>query len=186
MDKKSERCLVYQICSLVILASCLTACNPITASDERWLVMPDRAGNRITVTVVDHTAVLDIYSERGLGRADVRWVAGDYPAQILLRLHLRGLEELRFSYATTTITLSLSSTGDGGARQQYVSGAAPEPAQPSAPDSPYWMKTTIKGQPAQAQNPMPLTTGWIEVALPPHFLQERYTGFTLQWVDFYR
>jgi len=186
MYKKPERRLAHQICILMILASCLTACHPITASDERWLVTPDRAGNRITVKVVDQTALLDIYSERGLGRADVRWAGGDYPARILLRLHLRGLEELRFTYATTTITLALPSTGDSGVRQQYVAGAAPGLAQPVASDSPYWMKTTIKGQPAQAQNPLPLTTGWIEVELPPHFLQERYTGFTLQWVDFYR
>ena len=187
MRRKSGRLLLYHFGRLLLLAVCLAACTAISAGDQQWLVTPDRAGNQVTVESADRTALLDIYSESGIGRASVRWVAGSYPAHILLRLHLRGLEELRVAYAETVITLSIPSSGEF-AVHQYQTTAGPTPQQPQriASDSPYWMKTTIVGQTVGTQNPIPLTDGWIEVELPQHFLQGRYTEFAVQWIDFYR
>lgn len=164
---------IYQYAILVMLAVCLAGCAMIAANDGHWLVMPDQAGNRLAVTTIDHTAVLDIFSERGIGRANVQWLGGDYPAHILLRLHLRGLEELRFTYATTTLTLSMPSTGASTPQQAVMTTSASGQAEPVTPASPYWMKTAV-------------TNGWIEVELPPAFVQGRYTRFAVQWVDFFR
>jgi hypothetical protein len=187
MYNKTARHLLHRVCILLMLAACLAACTMLTAGDQQWLAIPDRPGNRITATMIDGATVLDIYSEGGIGGAFVQWVAGDYLARIVLRLHLRGLEDLRLAYATTAITVSIPSTGGFAVRQAYATaGAAPGQSHAITPDSPYWMKTAIVGQTERAQNPIPLTSGWIEVELPPHFLQGRYTGFTIQWIDFYR
>ena len=172
MCKRYERYLIDRLVILVMLASWLTACAMRTAGDERWLVIPDQTNNQIRLTTVDQATVFDIFSERGIGRANVQWMSGDYPARILLRFHLRGLEELRVTYAATTITLSIPSTGAGNVQQQ-VTTATPGENQPVTPTSPYWMKTVV-------------TADWIEVELPPTFLQGRYTGFTVQWIDFFR
>ncbi len=172
MHKRSARYLIYQLVILVIVAFCLAACAMRTAGAGRWLVIPDQASNQLELTTIDQATVVDVFSERGIGRANVQWLGGDYPARLFLRFHLRGLEELRFTYATTTITLSISST-DAGNVQQEVTTSAPGEAQPVTPTSPYWMKTLV-------------TADWIEVELPPAFLQARHTGFTVQWIDFFR
>jgi len=172
MRKRCERYLIDRLVILVMLAFCLTACAVHTAGAGRWLVIPDQTNNQLRLTTVDQATVLDILSERGIGRANVQWIGGDYPARILLRFHLRGLEELRFTYATTTITLSIPSTGAENVQQQ-VATSAPGENQPVIPTSPYWMKTVV-------------TADWIEVEPPPAFLQGRHAGFTVQWIDFFR
>jgi len=187
MERKSERLLFPLFCITVLLALCLAGCAPLGAGDPQFLVTLDGADNQMTVTSADRTALLDVYSASGLGRASVRWVAGSYPAHIRLRLHLRGLEELRVTYAATVITLSIPSSGEFAVRQeQAAAGPAPQQAHSISSDSPYWMKTAIVGQTVSRQNPIPLTDGWIEVELPQHFFRGRYTEFAIQWVDFYR
>jgi hypothetical protein len=55
-----------------------------------------------------------------------------------------------------------------------------------AAESPYWMKTQLIAERVPSPAPIPLTDGYIEVELPPHFLRNQERAFTIEWIDFYR
>lgn len=185
MHKKLKHFSIPQVCLLLLLAGCLTACTILVAEDGPLaLAAIADHDDRITWTVVEKNATFDIYSPSGIGRATVRWLAGDYPERVVLRFHLKGLEELRFTYATTIVTVSVASTG-GSVVQQQVARDAGE-MQAITADSPYWMQTKLVAEHAPSSPSIPLSAGYIEVELPPHFLRTRQTAFAIAWIDFYR
>jgi hypothetical protein len=170
-----------------VLTPLLTSCATLTSGNTVYWVAPEQADDRITLIVAGNTAFFDIYSPHGIGSASVRWLAGAYPEQILLRFHLQGLEELRFGYGSTMIELSIPSVGDGSTHQSVSSAqTGSSSAQVITPESRYWMETELVGGKAGAQKPIPLTDGWIEVQAPLDFIAARQPAFTIRWIDFYR
>src|SRR5262245_42454 len=64
----------------------------------------DRPDARVTVGADTGQAVVEIFSPSGIGGAEVEITSAALPQAIVLRLHLRGLEQLRFTYGDTTVT----------------------------------------------------------------------------------
>jgi hypothetical protein len=142
----------------------------------------DRPDARVTAGGDAQQAVVEVFSPSGIGGATVEITSPALPQAIVLRLHLRGLEQLRFTYGDTTVTASLASAGDNTTHQTYQ-GAGQE--QPIAEGSPYWMN--IRLVPAGASPAtIPLRDGYIEVAAPKDFLARGQAKFAIQWIDFYR
>ena len=168
-----------------LLALSLAACAIISADKDQLfmtaLAYPD---DHITLIAKEHTAIFDIDSPRGIGRAAVRQMAGSIPDRILLRFHLAGLEELRFAYDTTVVTVSVASIGDPLVFQEVTIDAG-EP-QAITLDSPYWMKTKLVSAQSPSANAIPLSDGYLEIEVPPDFLRTQSTAFLIEWVDFYR
>lgn len=169
-------------CSLFIV--CLSACTVLAADGRLAVVAVARHDDRITWAVAENTVRFDIYSTSGIGRAVVRMMAGQSPERIVLRFHLAGLEELRFVYDTTAISVAVASTGDHVIRQQVV--LATGEMQAIAPDSPYWMKTKLVLEQSPSPTPDSSIDGYIEVELPPSFLRSGQTAFSIEWIDFFR
>src|SRR5689334_15585107 len=103
-----------------ILAACavlaLSSCG--TASRERVTlnVVPNQPDTRIVVDADAERADIQIFSPRGIGGADAKFTSAALPRRVVMRFHLRGLEELRFTYGGITVTASLASVG-GALRQ---------------------------------------------------------------------
>jgi hypothetical protein len=74
---------------------------------------------RFKVEVENENAVIEIFSESGIGSAVIEVTSEALPAKIIMRFHLRGLEELRFGYAETVITASLASTNAQQIHQSF-------------------------------------------------------------------
>jgi hypothetical protein len=166
------------IAAAVALASCGSAGNGTVTLKAT----ADRPDARVVVGADGRQAVVEVFSPSGIGGAAVEITSAALPRTIMLRLHLRGLEELRFTYGDTTVSASISSAGDNAARQTYR-GAGQEQA--IAEGSPYWMHVRLVpagGSPAT----IPLQDGHIEVEAPKDFLSRGQTKFTIQWIDFYR
>lgn len=148
----------------------------ITPGDDRpapeLAVTGDKPGDRVAVTADPARAVLEIWSASGIGGARVDLVAGSMPPQVLLRLHLAGLEQLTFDYGDALVQLSVSSSD--GLVQQSVVQAGQESQITSA--SPYWMEVA---RPAAADAPFLVTS-------PPAFAASAADYFTVEWIDFYR
>jgi hypothetical protein len=162
-------------------------CTPVVEGGRLFIVMTDRPDNQVALTVADNTAYFDIESKSGIGEATVQWVAGSPLERIVLRFHLRGLEGLRLVYGDTAVYLSMSSVGGG----QVIQTVAPAHAQaaeesPITPESYNWLHTKIVPVSGQEQPSLPLENGHIEVQLPPRFLLEQHTSFSVRWIDFYR
>ncbi|MCL4859065.1 MAG: hypothetical protein KJZ93_06645 [Caldilineaceae bacterium] len=168
----------------LLLAASLAACGMLAADGKLAVVAVARDDDRITWAVSEDRVRFDIYSTSGIGRATVHMVADPYPAQIVLRFHLRGLEELRFVYQTTVISVAVASIGERAVHQQVALGEGE--AQTIAPDSPYWMKTTLGMDQPPSSNPGSSIDGYVDVELPSNFLQGEETTFSIAWIDFFR
>lgn len=126
--------------------------------------------NQISSRTENGTTVIDVRSPGGIGRAEIEFLSGNYPAEIILRLHVTGLEGFRLSYGTVTVSASASGTSDTVIQSLIQPGGAERTI---APSNPLWMDI----QPEQV---------YFEIKLPNAFTQEKPDSFSFEWVDFYR
>jgi hypothetical protein len=165
---------------LTLLAGCV-----LTIGDEMFFsIVTDRPDNEVDLTAEGATAIFEIASLGGIGQAHIRWLGGVEPERILLRLHLRGLEELRLTDGDTVRTVTIQST-NGGVRQS-IAAAGTLVERDITADDPLWLPTRIIA-PAANQGPViPLRDGYIEVELPPGVLSRTSPLLAVHWVDFFR
>ncbi|MGH7495815.1 MAG: hypothetical protein ACREOO_25945 [bacterium] len=172
----------HDLLSLLLLA----ACSSTPRGDIRFSIQPKRDDARLSVTAQGESALIDIFSASGIGGADLEITSPDLPRQILLRFHLRGLEELRFVYHDAVITASLSSTKEHQIHQSLNKvGATSTAARALASGDPQWLKIRIVPQ-AGAPAVLPLQQGYIEVEAPQSFITGAHRRMTIHWIDFYR
>jgi hypothetical protein len=180
MSRLHNTALVASCC--VVAAIALASCGSASGAAVALAATADRPDTRVTVSADAQQAIVDVSSPSGIGGASVAITSAVQPQKITLRLHLRGLEELHFTYGDTTISASISSTGDTAIHQTHR-GTGPERA--IAEGSPYWMQTRLVPV-GGASATIPLQDGYIEVEAPQDFLARGQTTFAIQWVDFYR
>ncbi len=157
------------------LTACASAPSTVTPGYRAVNLQP---GDSIKVDDATQDVTLEVTSERGIGKVDIVRT-GSPPKTLTINFHLKGLEELRWSWGDTTLIAHVSSN-DGGVREEVIqNGGQPVPVDST---SPYWAPVAIEGS-----NPkIPLQDGFFAVTAPPAFLQAAPQRFSLQWIDFYR
>lgn len=175
---------VYCRMLLVFLALVgLGACTAFRNRPPAFNIVTPKSSDRLTVNVTGAETALDIFSETGIGGAEVRLTAGSFPEKMLLRLHLKGLEELRVSYRDQTLLASVFSSGEREIRQSRgVARGDSLEWEILKPGSRYWMEIRI----VSGDSRIPLTEGYFEVQLPRFFREDKISRFSLRWIDFYR
>ena len=144
-------------------------------------VKTDREDAQISVVTEGNRGAIDVHSESGIGRGQVDLVSGQWPERLILRFHLSGLEGMQFHYGDTTVSVSVNSS-DHVIQSVTTSD---ENQRPISQESTQWMPVRIV-TPNGVAFTLPLADGVIEVEAPRDFLDGDFTGFTLEWVDFYR
>lgn len=163
-----------------------TACGSSQQNGIMVKVNTAKPDARFKVEVKNENALIEIFSKSGIGSATIELTSDAVPKKMTLRFHLRGLEELRFGYDETAITVSLSSTDARQIRQSFSrAGERPVKETAIAADSPYWMKLRVVVH-GGARGTLPLQNGYIEAEAPEDFLKGGYRRATIQWIDFYR
>jgi len=152
---------------MLCVAVAVTACTG--NQPPRFNAAADK-DNQLSLNVENETAVIDVQSPGGIGQADIEFLSGSYPAQIILRLHIKKLEGFKLTYARTTVSASSSGMSDT-VTQSLIQPDGSERA--LTPSSPLWMDI----QPEQE---------YLEITLPAALTQEEPESFSFQWVDFYR
>lgn len=169
--------------ALGIVASIeLAACAVSTQSPAALKATPTQGNPQIVFSITSSTAIIDIMSPTGIGGAAIEKTGGQWPLKVAMRFHLKGLEDLKFTYGARTMAVSVSSTGDNAVRESAIIGDSETPIKN---DSPYWMAVNIvskDGSPGK----IPLEDGTIEVTAPADFLQGDNAQFSIEWIDFYR
>jgi len=166
---------IFVTVALLVLTSCVAVgSQPIT-----YRVTPGKEDATVTYQVNGRDVVVDVYSQSGIGSAEMTQTGGPAPASVTMRLHLKGLEQFTFRYPAAAVTASVSSHDGSVSESVSIQSGA---AQAIDPSSPYWMTVTIN-----ATDPsIPLKDGYFEVWAPKDFLTSASREFTLHWVDFYR
>lgn len=175
----------------VFLLLALSACTLLPqAEPTKFVARPSEFDDHVTFETMENAAndtthaIVTIYSKNGIGGTEIEQTSGEKPAQYNFHLYLSGLEELKFAYGQTLITVHVSSSKGNEVRQSVQdSGTGVETA--VLPDSPYWMAVTIvptEGTIAE----IPLLHGYIDIQAPADFILNQEGSFALQWIDFYR
>jgi hypothetical protein len=155
---------------LIVLAGCV----PIPPKPEAEVNTPAEG---VTVTRSGSPIVVDVYSETGIGTGEAALPRRATAA--VIRIHLRGLEDLRFRYPGVEVMVSVNSS-DGAIRESASVGGGP--AQELGADSPYWMPLRV----VSADPSIPLKNGYFELDTPSDFWTAGQLAFQLSWIDFYR
>lgn len=164
-------------------SACGTAHNNLAG----FKVTPKKEADQIEVSLENREAIFDIFSPGGIGGAEVKLVSGTLPEKILLRLHLKGLEEFHLTADDKTLLAAVSSHGNN-AVQESISAANNDNDgwRTIDPDNPYWMDIHIVDPEAKPVPKIPLKDGYFEVAVPKYFIKKKISAFSIDWIDFYR
>lgn len=163
----------------LFLASCASRSVRAQDSKPEFRVTVKNAEDQVAVLEENSQTVIDIQSETGIGTAAFELVAGSMPDTLLLRLHLRGLEEFRIISSQTALGASVAS-GEAGLPVERI--VLPALELPILPAHPLWMDI----QTISESSHIPLDEGFFEIKIPREFLRNAGTSFEVRWIDFYR
>jgi len=133
--------------------------------------------------------IIDIHSESGIGSVDISYDPGSQSPDLVLRLHLRGLESLRLQAGDTTVEANVSSSHPHEIRQSATSENGGSVEMNST--DPLWVNIMIVNNDTNEQVKIPLEDGYFQVTIP----QEVFPGeldseegrlLSVSWIDFYR
>ena len=165
----------------LLLVSCAGASARAQTGEPNFVVTTKNADDQVEITYEPGKAWIDIHSATGIGSATFMLEAGDMPGEIILRLHLQGLEELRFTSGEESISASISSSDPSSIHQTLITT---DQESPLLPVHPLWMPIEIVSMGGEKK--IPLKEGYFQVVVPEEFLQKAGTSFAVQWIDFYR
>jgi hypothetical protein len=152
---------------ILYVAVAMTACTGNQA--PQFNITADK-DNQLSLSIENETAVIDVQSPSGIGKADLEFLSGSYPARIILRLYIKKLEGFKLTYGRMTVSASSSGTSDT-VTQSLIQSDGSEHAITSS--SPLWMD--IRPEPE-----------YLEIKLPKTLTQEKPKSFSFEWIDFYR
>jgi hypothetical protein len=149
------------------------------------------------VTIDDDRAIIDVNDQGGINGLNASLVDGEWPAEIVVRLRLRGLEQLWLRLGDLTIMTGVSSTGAPAPPLTITVVDEAGNTQTASPSSDVYYPdiravtpdgTTAVGPLATGERPViPLPEGSaFEISLPPAFFNADLDSFSMQWIDFYR
>lgn len=181
MKRRTQEGRILLRLSLCLAGLLLCACAPLSPAPG---VQVEAARDAvITAERRGSALVLDITSETGIGSAAITLPEEPQVRDLVLRLRLRGLEQLEFAYNAAAVRVSVASTGEPLVRAEAQRAGA-ESWEAISAGSPYWMDVGILGEGGEPS--IPLQDGYFDVRAPADFVRGGHRSFTLSWVDFFR
>jgi hypothetical protein len=142
-----------------------------------------RADDAVEVRSDKGKTLCTVRSPSGISQMVIERLGDDWPKEILLRLHLKGLERLRVTSGMVTLDAEVSGHEGPPRVRSWKDG---EEKEELTEKSPFWMNIRILD--GNGNNPpmIPLKQGYFEMTLPEAFFDGNPKSITVQWIDFYR
>ena len=177
----------YFVAHTILLSLFLMSCasqpvNAQTQGEPVFSITQKNQEDQIDIQYKSGTVIININSPFGIGSAKFELESGVMPEQIVLQLHLKGLEEFRLASNQVTIAASVSSSEAFNVHTQRIISSGSEYS--ILPIHPLWMEIDIISD--QTIEKTPLEEGYFEITFPREFIQKAGNSFDVQWVDFYR
>ncbi len=171
------------VCTTVLglfLASCASQTVRAQDSKPEFRVTLKNGDDKVAILDEHAQTIIEIHSDFGIGSASFELVAGSMPETLLLRLHLKGLEEFRITSSQTVLSASVSGGEAGQPVSERIVSSMGE--FPILPGHPLWMNVVVVAD----NTNIPLHEGFFEVKIPREFIRNAGASFEIRWVDFYR
>ena len=170
--------------ALAVLMVFVAMSNAVTAWDDKpppFKITTKRDTDTMEVKVEKDQTVFSIHSPFGISQTVIERTQEKWPEGVVLRLHLKGLENFRASNGKEKLEASVSSQ-DGKVRL-WKDGKEDAPLDAK---SPYWMEVRILDGDGKLAKEIPLKDGYFEMPLPKPFFEHNPKSITVNWIDFYR
>lgn len=168
-----------------VVAVLVSGAAPAGGDDPpaRFTVTTRKADDTVTVAGDADRTTFDIKSPSGISRAVVGRTGDAWPKAVVVRLHLKGLENLKVSAGSVAVGAAVGVRDGTIEARQWEWDKAETPL---AASDPRRLTIRVLGKDGTAARHLPLDGGHVEVTLPPAFLRANPRSLTVEWVDFYR
>lgn len=140
-----------------------------------------RDNDRVEVKAEKDKGAFSVHSPFGISHAVIERRGEKWPDAVVLRLHLKGLENFQITNVKVKLEASVSSQ-DGKVRL-WKDGKEDSPLDAQ---SPYWMEIRMVGSDGKPAKAIPLNDGYFQIPLPKAFFEGNPKSITVNWIDFYR
>ena len=167
--------------NLVVIATILSMGCASAADDSPFKITTKRDDDKVEVRVENGKTVISVHSPFGISQAIIERNEKNWPDTVMLRLHLKGLENFKVTIGKVTLEAAVSSQ-DGKVRL-WKDGKEDSPLDSKHP---YWMEIRMVGKDGKPVKTIPLKDGYFEMQLPKALFEDNPKSITLNWIDFYR
>ena len=167
--------------SIAVMAAVLSLGCSNDKGETQFKITTKRDNDKVEFKVEKNRIVFSIYSPFGISQAVIESTNGIWSESVILRLHLKGLENFKVSNDKVTLEAAVSSQ-DGVARL-WKDGKENLPLDSK---SPYWMEIRRIGKGGKPTTSIPLSDGYFEINLPKALFEDNPKSITVSWIDFYR
>jgi hypothetical protein len=170
---------------LFIFSGSALAYDGDVPSDQpaRFKITTKRKDDTVEVQAEKDKALFIIKSPFGISQAVIEREGEKWTQAVVLRLHLKGLENFRASNGKVTVDASVSSQEGQVKVRIWKDGKEDAPLDKK---SPFWTVIRIVGGDGKPAKELPLKDGYFEVTLPRAFFEANPNSITAKWIDFYR
>lgn len=166
---------------LLILAFAVTT----AAADDTppFKITTKRDNDKVDVKAEKDKVAFTIYSPFGISNAVFERAGEKWPDAVVLRLHLKGLENFKVTNGKVKLEGSASLLDGKPVVRLWKDGMEDMPLDKK---SPYWMEVRILGGDGKQATELPLKDGCFETPLPKALFEGNPKTITVNWIDFYR
>ena len=171
-----EHLAIVAVMAAVLSTGCTNAVD-----EPQFKITTKRADDKVEVKVEQDTTVFSVHSPFGISQTVIEPTDGNWPDIVMLRLHLKGLENFKVSNGTITLEAAVSSQ-DGKVRI-WKDGKEDSPLDSRSPS---WTEIRMVGNDGKPKNTIPVKDGYFEIQLPKALFEDNPKSITVNWIDFYR
>jgi len=171
--------------TFLLLPAVVGMTNIVTAygDDPPFRITTKRDDDKVEVKVEEGKAYFSVQSPFGISQAVIERSGHNWPDVVTLRLHLKGLENLRITNGKDTLKVALSSNADKQPVRLWLNGKEDYPLNVK---SPFWMTVRMVGEDGKPAETIPLVNGHFEMRLPKALFEGNPKSIAINWIDFYR
>ena len=144
----------------VMAAVLSTGCTDVV-DEPQFKLTTKHDNDKVEVKVESGKTVFSVHSPFGISQTVIESTNGNWPDTVMLRLHLKGLENFKISNGKVTIEAAVSSQ-DGKVRI-WKDGKENSPLDAK---SPYWTEIRMFGDDGKPTTIIPVKDGYFEIQLP--------------------
>jgi hypothetical protein len=167
--------------SLIVLALAVTAAA--AGDTPPFKITTKQADDRVGMKVEKDKVIVWVQYPFGISQALIDRKDEKWPDAVVLRLHLKGLENFKVTKGKVKLEGSASLQDGKPLVRLWKDGKEDEPLEAR---SPHWIDVRIVGGDGQPAKEIPLKGGYFELSLPRALFEGDPKAVTVSWIDFYR
>ena len=168
----------------LLLAAFVGMMSAATAGDTPpFKITTKRDNDRVEVKVEKDKTIFSAHSPFGISQAVIERKGEKWPDAVVLRMHLKGLENFKVTNGKVKLEGSASLQDGNPVVRLWKDGKEDVPLHAK---SLYWIEVRILDGDGKQAKEIPLKDGYFEMALPKAFFEGNPKAITVSWIDFYR